>query len=65
MKDRRCLAITNLVDIPDDVSAHDRSAIERFMNYLRLVGQAKRAGVPHREACAAIYPDVYQESEKP
>jgi hypothetical protein len=56
---RRCLIVGSVLDLPADISANDRAEVERFADYLRLVAAARAAGVPHREATAAIYPDVY------
>jgi hypothetical protein len=41
------------------LSEHDRAEVETFIKYLRLVGEANRAGLGHKEAQRAIYPDVY------
>jgi len=60
---RRCLIVTPGRALPGNLSANDRRQIERFETFLRLVGEAKRAGVPQREAAAAIYPDVFDDGE--
>jgi hypothetical protein len=64
MKRRRCIVISSLADLPAAVTEKDRAEIEKFADYLRRVGAAKQAGVPHDEAARAIYPDVYPEDEK-
>lgn len=60
------MIISKLSDLPADVSEHDRREVERFIDYLRRVAAAKAAGVPHAEAAAAIYPDLYEtDGEEP
>ena len=41
----------------------DAKQIERFVIFVRLVHQAKQAGMNQHEAARAIYPDVYPENE--
>ncbi len=42
------------------ITDHDCAEVARFGDFLRRTSQAERAGVPHAEAAAAIYPDVYE-----
>lgn len=60
---RRCLIVTPGQPLPRDLSSRDRETIEKFATFLRLTSEAVRAGVPRREAAAAIYPDVFDDSE--
>lgn len=64
MRRRRCIVLTNGAP-PPGLTTEDADEIERFTSYLRLVGEAERAGVPRDEAGAAIYPDVYPDGGGP
>lgn len=44
-----------------DLSPHDQQEIERFTEWMRLVSEAHRAGVPRTEAAFALYEDVFEE----
>lgn len=47
------------LDVPAHVTEHDRGEIERFADFLRRVGDAKKAGATHAEAVRSIYPDTF------
>lgn len=42
------------------LSERERAELERFYDFCRRVGREKEAGVSHREAMQAVYPDVYE-----
>ncbi len=41
------------------LTPNDRTEIEKFREYVRLVSEAKRAGMGHKEAMISVYSDVY------
>ena len=43
------------------MTLNDSRELERFRTFLRLVGEAARAGVARDEAARVIYPDCYPE----